>query len=93
MPWIQLEPDLSVNFSDQTTSYLDKLVPVTTGLRVTTLKVLSLSTPSLMSLERNLKVAIAFKDFKLHTPSVVVPDLVWEHSLFQRSEKSIQIDR
>ena len=44
--WIQLELDHSVNFSDQTTSFSDKLELVTTGLKVTTLKELNSSTQS-----------------------------------------------
>merc|ERR1712147_536722 len=76
-PWTPLELAHSVNSSDQTTSFSDKLVPVTTGPRVTTPKVLSSLTPSSMSSERRLKVAIAFKVSKLPTPSVVVPDPVW----------------
>jgi hypothetical protein len=66
-----------VKFSDQTTSFSAKLVPVTTGLKVTTLKVLNLLTPSSMSSEKKLKVVIVFKDSKFATPSVVEPDLVW----------------
>merc|ERR1712010_411959 len=79
-PWTPSELDHSDNSSDQTTSSSDKLVPVTTGPRVTTPKVPSLSTPSLMSSERKLKVAIASKVSRSPTPSVVVPDPVWEPS-------------
>ena len=39
--WTPLELDHSVNSSDQTTSFSDKVEPVTTGLRVTTLKELN----------------------------------------------------
>ena len=60
-PWIQLELDLSVSFSDQTILSLDKLVQVTTGLKVIILKVLNLLTQSLMLSERKLKAVIAFK--------------------------------
>merc|ERR1711881_525754 len=73
-PWTPSEPDHSVNSSDQTTSSSDKPVPVTTGPRVTIPKVLSSSTPSSMSSERKPKVAIASKDSRSPTPSVVVPD-------------------
>merc|ERR1711934_1194641 len=52
VPWTPSELDHSVNSSDQITSFSDKLVPVTTGPRVTTPKVLSSSTPSSMSSER-----------------------------------------
>merc|ERR1719231_1718953 len=91
-PWTPSELDHSDNSSDQTTSFSDKLVPVTTGLKVTTPRVPNLSTPSSMSLEKKLKVAIASKVSKLPTPSVVVLDLVWEPSSSPRSEKSTQIE-
>merc|ERR1711934_1053479 len=91
-PWTPSELDHSDNSSDQTTSSSDKLVPVTTGPRVTTPKVLSSSTQSSMSSERRLKVAIAFKVSKLPTPSEVVLDPVWEPSSSPRSEKSTQIE-
>merc|ERR1712188_85495 len=91
-PWTPSELDHSVNSSDQTTSSSDKLVPVTTGPRVTTPRVLSSSTPSLMSSERKPKVAIASRDSRSPTPSVVVLDLVWEPSSSPRSEKSTQTE-
>merc|ERR1712176_788581 len=50
-------------------------------------------TPSSMLLERKLKVAIASKVSRSPTPSVVVPDPVWEPSSSPRSEKSTQTDR
>merc|ERR1712193_262417 len=92
-PWTPSELDHSVNSSDQTTSFSDKLVPVTTGPRVTTPKVLSSSTPSSMSSVRRLRVAIASRASRLPTPSVVVPALVWEPSSSPRSEKSTPTDR
>merc|ERR1712017_22447 len=61
VPWTPSELDHSVNSSDQTTSFSDKLVPVTTGPRVTTPRVLSSSTPSSTLSERRPKVAIASK--------------------------------
>merc|ERR1711998_354500 len=91
-PWTPSELDHSVNSSDQTTSFSDKLVPVTTGPRVTTPKVLSSSTPSSMLSERRLKDVTAFKVSKLPTPSVVVLDPVWEPSSSPRSEKSTQTE-
>merc|ERR1719335_1397767 len=91
-PWTPSEPDHSDSSSDQTTSFSDKLVPVTTGPRVTTPKVLSSSTPSSMSSERRLKVVTAFKVSKSPTPSVVVLDPVWEPSSSPRSEKSTQTE-
>merc|ERR1712166_856224 len=90
--WTPLELDHSDNSSDQITLSLDKLVPVTTGPRDITPKVLSLSTQSSMSSERKLKVVIAFKVSKLPTPSVVVPVLVWEPSLSPRSERNTQTE-
>merc|ERR1712083_1245955 len=63
-----------------------------TGPRVTTPRVPSSSTPSLMLSERRLKVAIAFKVSKLPTPSEVVLDPVWEPSSSPRSEKSTQTE-
>merc|ERR1712070_311003 len=91
-PWTPSELDHSDNSSDQTTSSSDKPVPVTTGPRVTTPKVLSSSTQSSMSSEKKLKVAIAFKVSKLPTPSEVVLDLVWEPSSSPRSEKNTQTE-
>merc|ERR1712147_547316 len=91
-PWTPSELDHSVNSSDQTTSSSDKPVPVTTGPRVITLKVLSSSTPSSMSSERKPKVAIASKVSRSPTPSVVVLDPVWEPSSSPRSEKSTQTE-
>merc|ERR1712010_132128 len=91
-PWTPSELDHSDNSSDQTTSSSDKPVPVTTGPRVITPRVLSSSTQSLMSSERKLKVAIASRDSRSPTLSVVVPDPVWEPSSSPRSEKSTQIE-
>merc|ERR1711934_1239620 len=91
-PWTPSELDHSDNSSDQTTSFSDKLVPVTTGPRVITPREPSSLTPSSMSSERKPKVAIASKVSKLPTPSVVVPDPVWEPSSSPRSEKSTQTE-
>merc|ERR1711959_329987 len=91
-PWTPSEPDHSVSSSDQTTSFSVRPVPVTTGPRVTTPRVPSSSTPSSMSSERKPKVAIASKDSRSPTPSVVVPDPVWELSSSPRSEKSTQTE-
>merc|ERR1712178_454339 len=91
-PWTPSEPDHSVSSSDQTTSFSVRPVPVTTGPRVTTPRVPSSSTPSLMSSERKLKVAIASKVSRSPTPSVVVLDPVWEPSSSPRSEKSTQTE-
>merc|ERR1712070_468431 len=91
-PWTPSELDHSDSFSDQTTSSSDKLVPVTTGPRVTTLRVLSSLTPSSMSSEKKLKVAIASKVSKLPTLSEEELDPVWELSLSPRSEKNTQTE-
>merc|ERR1712086_460032 len=91
-PWTLSELDHSDNSSDQTTSSSDRPVPVTTGPRVTTPKVLSSLTPSSMLSERKLRVAIAFKVSRSPTPSVVVPDPVWEPSSSPRSERSTQTE-
>merc|ERR1712083_777911 len=67
--------------------------PVTTGPRVITPRVPNLLTQSSMLSERRPKVATAFEDSRSPTPSVVVPDPVWELSSSPRSEKSTQTDR
>merc|ERR1712048_291247 len=91
-PWTPSVPVHSVNSSDQTTSSSVKLVPVTTGPRVTTPRVLSSSTPSSMLSVRRLRVATAFKVSKSPTPSVVVPVPVWEPSSSPRSVRSTQTE-
>merc|ERR1712083_1137860 len=92
-PWTLSEPDHSDSSSDQTTSSSDRPEPVTTGPRVTTLREPNSSTPSSMLSEKKLKVAIASRDSRSPTLSVVVPDLVWEPSSSPISEKSTQTDR
>ena len=79
-PWTPLELDLSDNSSDLTTSSSDKVVPVTTGPRVTTLRELNSLTQSSMSPERKLKDATASKDSKSPTHWEVEPVQVWEPS-------------
>merc|ERR1712100_827561 len=92
VPWTPSELDHSVNSSDQTTSFSDKLVPVTTGPRDITPREPSSSTPSSMLSERRLKVATASKVSRSPTPSEVVPDPEWEPSSSPRSEKSPQTE-
>ena len=58
-PWTQFVLAPSVNFSDLTTSSSVKPVLVTTGPKVTILKVLNSSTQFLMLFVKKLKVAIA----------------------------------
>merc|ERR1711881_474569 len=87
-PWTPSEPAHSVNSSDPITSSSAKLVLVTTGPRVITLKVLNSSTPSSTLSERKLKAAIASKVSKSPTLSVVVLVLEWELSSSPRSEKN-----
>merc|ERR1712032_1754857 len=93
VPWTPSEPDHSVSSSDQTTSSSVRPVPVTTGPRVTTSREPSSLTPSSMSSERRLRVAIAFRDSRSPTPSEEVPDPVWEPFSSPRSERSTQTDR
>jgi hypothetical protein len=76
-PWIPLELDLSVNFSDLITSSLAKPEPETTGPKVIIPKVPSLLTQYSMWSEKKLKDATASKDSKSPTLWVVVQDLVW----------------
>merc|ERR1712003_591234 len=92
-PWMPSELDHSVSSSDQTTSSSDRLVPVTTGPRVTTPREPSSLTPSLMLSERRLRVVTAFRDSRLPTLSEEVPDPVWEPFSSPRSERSTQTDR
>merc|ERR1712183_979725 len=75
-----------------TTSSSVRLVPVTTGPRVTTPKVLSSLTPSSMLSVKRLKVATASRASKSPTPSVVVPVPVWEPSSSPRSVRSTQTE-
>merc|ERR1711998_450936 len=79
-PWTPSEPDHSVSSSDQTTSFSVRPVPVTTGPRVTTPKVLSSSTPSSTLSARKPKAAIASKVSRSPTPSVAVPAPAWAPS-------------
>jgi len=67
-PWTPLELDHSDNYSDQITSSSDKPVPVTTGLRATTLRELNWLTQFSMLSEKKLKAAIAFRDSRSPTP-------------------------
>merc|ERR1712228_425750 len=92
-PWTPSELDHSDSFSDQTTSSSDRLVPVTTGPRVTTPREPNSLTLSSMLSERKLKVATASRDSRSPTPSVVALDPEWEPSSSPRSEKSTQTDR
>jgi len=81
-----------VKSSDQITSFSDRLVLVTIGLKVITLKVLNLLIQFSMLSVRKLKVVIVSKDSKFVTHSVVVLDLVWELYSSQKSEKNTQIE-
>jgi hypothetical protein len=77
-PWIQSEPDLSDNSSDQTTSSSDKPELETTGLRDITLKELNSLTQFSMLSERKLKDVIASKVSKSPTHSEEELDQEWE---------------
>merc|ERR1712151_658801 len=90
--WTLSELAHSVNSSDQTTSSSVRPVPVTTGPRVITPKVLNSLTPSSMLSEKKPKVAIVSKVSKSPTPSVVVLVLVWVPSSSPRSERNIQTE-
>merc|ERR1711937_855332 len=74
--------------SDPITSSSDRLVLVTTGPRVTTLRVLSSLTPFSMLSVRKLRAVIASRDSRSPTLSVVVPVPVWEPSSSPRSVRS-----
>ena len=87
--WIQLELDLSVNFSDLTILFSVKPEQEITGPRDIIPKELNSLTQSSMLLEKKLKDVIAFKDSKLPILLEVELDQVWELSSFQRSEKNI----
>merc|ERR1711998_2009 len=91
-PWTPSEPDHSVSSSDQTTSSSVRPVPVTTGPRVTTLKVLSSSTPSSTSSVKRLRAATASRASRSPTPSVVVPAPAWAPSSSPRSVRSTQTE-
>ena len=79
-PWTPSELDHSDNFSDLITSFSDNQEPETTGLRDITPRELNSLIQFSMSLERKLKVVIAFKVSRSPTLSEVVPDPVWEPS-------------
>ena len=89
--WSPSVLDLPANFSEPKTSSSVKLVSVTTGPRVITLRVLSSFTPFLMSLEKKPNSAIASKVSQSPTPSVMIPTLVWKKSWYQRFVKNIPI--
>merc|ERR1712060_915293 len=92
-PWTPSVLDLSVSSSDQTTSSSVRLVPVTTGPRVTTPRVPSSSTPSSMSSVRRLRAVTAFRASRSPTLSVVALAPAWELSSSPRSVRNTQTDR
>jgi len=77
-PWIQLEQDHLVNYSDLITSFSDKLELETTGLKGITPKELNLLIQYSMLSEKKPKVVTVSKDFKLLILSEEALDLVWE---------------
>merc|ERR1712060_95488 len=91
--WTPSVLDLSVSSSDQTTSSSVRLVPVTTGPRVTTPRVPSSSTPSSMSSVRRLRAVTAFRASRSPTLSVVALAPAWELSSSPRSVRNTQTDR
>ena len=76
-PWTPSVQDLSVNSLDLTTSSSVKLVLVTTGLRVTTQRVLNWLTLFWMLFVRRLNHVTACKVSNSHTHWVVVLAQVW----------------
>merc|ERR1712128_318072 len=88
-PWTVLDPDLMEESSDQTTLFSDKVVPVITGPRDITQKVLNWWTLCSTLSERRLKDVTASKAFNSLILLEVVPAPVWEHSSSQRSGRSI----
>lgn len=90
-PWTPSEQDHSVNCLDPITSFLVRLVLVTTGLKDITLKEPNSSIQYLMSLERKLKAAIVCRDSRSPIHSVVVPVPEWELFWSPRSERSTPI--
>merc|ERR1712060_270342 len=91
--WTPSVLDLSVSSSDQTTSSSVRLVPVTTGPRVTTPRVPSSSTPSSMSSVRRLRAVTAFRASRSPTLSMGALAPAWELSSSPRSVRSTQTDR
>merc|ERR1711959_300565 len=103
-PWTPSVPAPSVSFSVPTTSSSDRLAPETIGLRVTTPRVRSSSTPCLMLSARRLSLAIAFKASSSATLSVVpspkVSDTVVEpynatlsvHQLVENADEGMCLD-
>ncbi|CAM6002599.1 unnamed protein product [Sphagnum balticum] len=83
-PWTPSELDPSDNSLDLTTSSSGKPELETTGLRVTTLRALNLSTLFWMLPERKLKDVIASRDSRSPTLSEVEPALVWETLLISK---------
>merc|ERR1739848_689908 len=63
VPWTLSDPVHSAKSSDQITLFLDNLVPVITGLKVTTPKVPNSSIQSSTLSEKNPNLAIAFRVF------------------------------
>ncbi len=87
--WTPLELDPSVNSSDLITLFSDRAEQETTGPRDTTLKELNLLTQFLMSREKKLKDATAYKDSKSLTHWEEELDQVWVPSWSLKSEKNI----
>merc|ERR1712086_1214092 len=79
VPWTLSVRAHSVSFSAQTTLSSASLAPVTTGPRVTTPRVLSLSTQFSMLSVRRPNLAIASRASSSPTPSEVALAPVWEH--------------
>jgi len=72
--------------------FLDNLVLVTTGPKVTTQKELNWWTVSSMLSAKKPNPVTVSKASSSHTPSEVVPDPVWEHSSSPKSERNTQTE-
>jgi D-serine dehydratase len=80
------------NSLDQTTSFLAKVEPETTGPKAITQKELNSLTLFWKSLEKKLKDAIVFKDFKSVTHSEEELAVVWEPFCSPKFERNFLIE-
>ena len=77
--WTQLELDLSVDYSDQTTLCLDNQELETIGLKDIILRVQNSLIKFWILLEKRQKVVIVYKGFRFAILSVEEQDLEWVH--------------
>ncbi len=90
VPWTPSVLDPSDRSSAQTTLFLARVVPETTGPRVTTQRELSWLTQFSMLSARRLSPATVFRDFNSPTLLEVARDLEWEPFSSPRSVRSTQ---